>query len=102
MGFFQVAFGGAISYTPWIRNATLRQNVLFGYNVSFSLSFIIRTNMISFFVFHLGCCVLVVFSFWERFCKVIRPSMLASIATANLRYNDALCEPLLSKVEVVG
>jgi ATP-binding cassette, subfamily C (CFTR/MRP), member 1 len=30
---FQVAFGGTISYapqTPWIRNATLRQNVLFG------------------------------------------------------------------------
>lgn len=31
--FFQVVFGGAISYVPqvpWIRNATLRQNVLFG------------------------------------------------------------------------
>ena len=30
---FQVAFGGTISYAPqipWIRNATLRQNVLFG------------------------------------------------------------------------
>jgi ABC-type protease/lipase transport system fused ATPase/permease subunit len=29
----QVAFGGAISYVPqipWIRNATLRQNILFG------------------------------------------------------------------------
>ena len=30
---FQVSFGGALSYAPqipWIRNATLRQNVLFG------------------------------------------------------------------------
>ena len=33
MGCFQVNFGGAISYAPqipWIRNTTLRQNVLFG------------------------------------------------------------------------